>query len=251
MKQLFILLSGLFLYACSKHTADVPSGTPPQPDRTVVISGTQTLVLMLDGDTSSSKDWGFTSLARFSPSGLTKAEEAFVADSVQYELQHLVGGDIKVVTDPAAAAAKSERIIVTTSTAWYGGNASGVAYVNSWYWQNGTPAFVFSSSLTYTVDGVNRKYNLGAIVAAILHEFGHTLGLYHTNSDLDWMYANALKTTGWFGEPTTDVNEKKVYEKSTIAYGILHGSLPSENPYYASSNGGAYGRSAIVKIRME
>ncbi len=67
------------------------------------------------------------------------------------------------------------RIVITTdvdavtNTQWYP-NAGGVAYLNSWTWRNGTPAWVFANRL-----GNNAKY----IAEAVSHEAGHTFNLGH------------------------------------------------------------------------
>ncbi len=59
------------------------------------------------------------------------------------------------------------RVIVTSSN-WYASGVGGLAYVGSF--DQGTPAFVFSSSL----GNVDRH-----IAEAVTHETGHTLGLRH------------------------------------------------------------------------
>lgn len=83
---------------------------------------------------------------------------------------------VNVTTDSsvyqAAASTKRTRVILTTSSSWYGA-AGGVAYINSFSWGDNTPCFVFTALLGY-----NTKY----ISEAASHEAGHTLGLRHQSS---------------------------------------------------------------------
>ncbi len=64
---------------------------------------------------------------------------------------------------------KRIRVIITEAWEWYG-VAGGAAFNNSFQWGNNTPAFVFSTLLSY-----NEKW----IAEAISHEVGHTLSLQH------------------------------------------------------------------------
>lgn len=64
---------------------------------------------------------------------------------------------------------KRIRVIITEAWEWYG-VAGGAAFKNSFQWGNNTPAFVFSTLLSY-----NEKW----IAEAISHEVGHTLSLQH------------------------------------------------------------------------
>jgi hypothetical protein len=58
-----------------------------------------------------------------------------------------------------------------SGTDWYGAQAGGVAYVGSFGWSDGTPAFIFSVALGNGYE----KY----VAEAVSHEVGHTLGLHH------------------------------------------------------------------------
>lgn len=84
--------------------------------------------------------------------------------------------NINVTTDStkywSAPARKRMRIVLTTSSSWYG-SAGGVAFSNSFTWGDNTPCFVFTALLNYNV-----KY----ISEAASHEMGHTLGLNHQSS---------------------------------------------------------------------
>lgn len=77
--------------------------------------------------------------------------------------------------DPGNFAAKQaiQVAIGGSSSDWYGQSAGGVAYINSWLWDN-TPVFVFEEQL----GNGNAKY----VAEAISHEVGHSLGLQHQSS---------------------------------------------------------------------
>ncbi len=83
---------------------------------------------------------------------------------------------VNITTDStkyaAAPADKRMRVVLTTSSSWYGA-AGGVSYMNSFTWGDNTPCFVFTALLNY-----NTKY----IAEAASHEIGHTLGLRHQAS---------------------------------------------------------------------
>lgn len=84
--------------------------------------------------------------------------------------------NINITTDStqywAAPATQRTRVVLTTSSSWYG-SAGGVAYTNSFTWGDNTPCFVFTALL---------KYNVKFISEATSHEAGHTLGLNHQSS---------------------------------------------------------------------
>jgi hypothetical protein len=85
--------------------------------------------------------------------------------------------NVNITTDSAkywAAPLKQRmRVILTTSNAWYGNSAGGVAFVNSYSWGDNTPCFIFTSLLGYEAK---------AVAEAASHEAGHTLGLRHQAS---------------------------------------------------------------------
>lgn len=237
-KNILYLTLFIFFFGCKKE--NVGDTIPIEPDKEVVVTGKNILLLVFDGITLSNKtDWNFPdSLRNFSVSGLTAAEQKTVVDKVQDELEKKVGADI-LVTTKMSDYTNSQRkglIIVTKSSKWYSdmfagiNTTGGVAVVNSFYSQNGTPAFVFSPLLSY-VSGTTTKYIIPAISATVLHEFGHMMGLYHVNSTSDWMCGTNLQTSGKFSEPIIDINGKNVYEKSTIIYGVEYNKLPPGSPY--------------------
>jgi len=73
---------------------------------------------------------------------------------------------------------KRFRVVLTDDWEWYGA-AGGVAYRNSFFWANETPAFVFTSLL---------KYNVQYIGRAVAHEAGHAFGLAHQS-----LWVNGVK----------------------------------------------------------
>lgn len=103
-------------------------------------------------------------------SGLADVEISYVLTLVQ---QHFNPYNVTVTTDrsifDAAALGHKVEIIITETYQWFG-QAGGVAYINSFFWTDGTPGFVFSLLL---------NYNSHWIASAVTHEAGHTLGLRH------------------------------------------------------------------------
>lgn len=133
-------------------------------------SAQATIFLDFDGQYVTGSVWNW--------SGPIKAEAPTVTSENITEIFNRVAEDyrifnINVTTDStvydAAPAFQRTRIIITPTNQWYG-NAGGVAYVGSFVWGDGTPAWVFSNML-----GNNIKY----IAEACSHEAGHTLGLLH------------------------------------------------------------------------
>jgi hypothetical protein len=136
-------------------------------------SAPATIYLDFDGQyvTGTAWNWG----------GPIAAQPAALTTAAITEIFHRVAEDyrifnVNVTTDSNAYKAapfnRRTRVIITPSSAWYG-NAGGVAYVGSFTWGDGTPAWVFSNKL-----GNNTKY----IAEACSHEAGHTLGLQHQST---------------------------------------------------------------------
>ncbi|RZL12666.1 MAG: hypothetical protein EOO89_19195 [Pedobacter sp.] len=98
--------------------------------------------------------------------------------------------NVNVTTDStkywSAPLYKRMRVVLTTSNAWYGNNAGGVAYSRSFTWGDNSPCFVFTALLGYDTKAVSE---------ASSHEAGHTLGLRHQSS----YDANCVKTAEYNG----------------------------------------------------
>lgn len=137
-------------------------------------SATTTIYLDFDGEyvTGTAWNWGGPITAEpaslITPAGIT---EIFNRVAEDYRIFNVnVTTDVDVYL--SVPFEKRLHVIVTPSSAWYG-NAGGVAYVGSYSWADGTPAWVFSNKL-----GHNIKY----IAEACAHEAGHALGLQHQST---------------------------------------------------------------------
>ncbi|MFN7731501.1 MAG: hypothetical protein ACK5OB_06340 [Pirellula sp.] len=78
-----------------------------------------------------------------------------------------------------------------TKVAWYS-NAGGVAYLNSWTWNDASPVWVFANQLA----GGNTKY----VSEAVSHEVGHAMNLKHDGriSPSEGYYqGHGSGATGW------------------------------------------------------
>lgn len=132
--------------------------------------GSSVILCDFDGQVVSGTMWNVSGTITCEPSGLTIDEQEIVLN----ELKNVYAPyDVLVTTDhslySAANPLKRMRIIFTESWEWYG-QAGGVAFINSMFWGDNTPCFVFTSLL---------GYNVRYIWAAGAHEAGHTVGLRH------------------------------------------------------------------------
>lgn len=122
------------------------------------------------GKTVSSTMWNVNGTFTVGDAGLAQAEIDFITTQVR---AHFPEYNVTVTLDKslydAAAFGHKVEVVVTEDYQWYG-QAGGVAYINSFFWTDGSPAFVFSLLLNYS----NHR-----IAEAIAHEAGHTLGLRH------------------------------------------------------------------------
>jgi len=135
-------------------------------------SANAVIFLDFDGNTVDGTSWNW----RGSPivcavSGLNTEQVTHVFNRVAEDYRPF---NINITTDLtkflAAPLDKRMRVIITTTSGWYGNTASGVAFIGSFTSGDDTPCFVFSGLLGYD----SKK-----IAEAISHESGHTLGLYH------------------------------------------------------------------------
>ena len=170
-----------------------PSGgvTPPPPTSNAAV-----ILLDFNGHTVSGTNWNTSGNINCAPANLTAAEISVIFQRVTNDFSPF---DLTVTTDDnvynAASTTKRMRVIITESWEWFGSQAGGTAYVNTFTSGTNTPCFVFSSLL---------HYNLKYIADAISHETGHTLGLRHQalydancvrTSDYNWGQGSG--ETGW------------------------------------------------------
>lgn len=133
-------------------------------------SATAVIFLDFDGHTVSGTSWNYNGPIVCAPSGLNTAQITEVFNRVAEDYRPF---NVNVTTDStkflAAPLNRRMRVILTTTYEWYG-QAGGVAFINSFTWNDNTPCFVFTSLLNYNVKNISE---------AASHEAGHTLGLYH------------------------------------------------------------------------
>jgi hypothetical protein len=136
-------------------------------------SASAVLYLDFDGQTVTGTTWNFNGPVFCASANLTSTQITEVFNRVAEDYRPF---NINVTTDStkylAAPVAKRMRLILTTSSEWYG-NAAGVAFISSFTWGDDTPCFVFTALL---------NYNIKNIAEAVSHEAGHTLGLYHQST---------------------------------------------------------------------
>lgn len=177
MKKL--LISGFTLLAFFVTQAQVPALSSYNAASAVVF-------LDFDGQTVDGTSWNSNGPIFCAPSGLDNIKITSIFNRVSEDYRPF---NINITTDStkflAAPINKRMRVIITTSSSWYG-NAGGVAFLGSFTWGDDTPCFVFSALLAN-----NEKY----IAEAAAHEAGHTLGLYHQSA----YDANCVKTSEYNG----------------------------------------------------
>ena len=137
-------------------------------------SASAVLFLDFDGHTVSGTSWNTSGPIVAAPSGLSSDQITEIYNRISEDYRPF---NINITTDEAkynaAPATRRMRVLFTTTYAWYGSSAGGVAYTGSFTWGDNTPCFIFTSLLGY-----NAKY----LSEAGAHEAGHTFGLRHQAS---------------------------------------------------------------------
>lgn len=173
-----------------KKGKPVKPGTEPPPPPPPVGQSNNIIYINFFGKTVSGTMWNTSGSFTVQDAGLSNIE---IADITNQVMAHYPDYNVTVTLDKAiydaATIGHKIEVVVTEDWSWYG-QAGGVAYINSFFWNDGSPAFVFSTLLNY-----NSHY----IAEAISHEAGHTLGLRHqsdcTNGVVTNQYSNG-KTMG-------------------------------------------------------
>lgn len=192
--------------------------TPPPP-----VTSNNTIYLDFFGGTISGTMWNTSGTFTVDDAGFSQPEIDYVVSQVKLHYDPYI---VTITTDEsifnATPIGRRIRVIITESYQWYG-QAGGVAYLNSFFWTDNTPAFVFSLLLNY--NGHN-------IAEAAAHEAGHTLGLRHQSdcrdgvmiSQYNWGYNGVAPTMGasynvslgsWFPDGPTPIG--CTYRQNDIA----------------------------------
>jgi hypothetical protein len=137
-------------------------------------SAAAVIFLDFDGHTVNGTSWNVSGPIVAGPSGLSNDQVTEIYNRIAEDYRPF---NLNITTDStkywSAPANRRMRVIFTTTYAWYGSGAGGVAYTGSFSWGNNTPCFIFTSLLNY-----NTKY----VAEAGAHEPGHTFGLRHQAS---------------------------------------------------------------------
>lgn len=169
-------LSGLTaesVYHFKVVATDLAGNITTSSDNTfsTIIVPSKVIYVELYGTTISGTLWNTSGSIVAGHSGFTETE----IDALMIKLQaHFSDYNVLVTNDidiyNATSYASKQRVVITESNEWYGSNAGGVAYINSWGWSDQAPAWVFSKLLSY---------NIHYCAEAAAHEIGHILGCRH------------------------------------------------------------------------
>lgn len=156
-------------------------------------SATATIYLDFDGQVVTSAVWNGGNTLNCAAPLLTDAQITEIFNRVAEDYRPF---DLNITTDEvvylAAPLEKRIRVVVTSTSNWYGG-VGGVAYVGSFNWGDDTPCFVFSDKLSNVTK---------AVAECCSHESGHTVGLSHQSKyDASCNLSNIYNDGVGTGEP--------------------------------------------------
>lgn len=135
------------------------------------VEAVNVIYLEFYGTTVANTLWNVSGPIVATHSGLTaeEIEQVITAVAGDYVLWNVVvTNDIDLYINTPSN--RKVRVVLTEAHEWYGNNAAGVAYLNSFGWSDQSPAWVFTALLSH---------NVHYIAEACSHEIGHTLGLRH------------------------------------------------------------------------
>ncbi|WP_172623120.1 T9SS type A sorting domain-containing protein [Flavisolibacter ginsenosidimutans] len=136
-------------------------------------SSSNVVFLDFDGHVVEGTSWNGSGPIVCDPAGFDAAQITTIFNRVAEDYRPFT---LNITTDStkywAAPATHRMRVVLTTSSSWYG-SAGGVSYINSFTWGDNSPCFVFTALL---------NNNLKYIAEAASHEIGHTLGLRHQSA---------------------------------------------------------------------
>lgn len=145
-------------------------------------SAAATIYLDFDGHLVENTAWNWNGPINCAPANVTNEQIKEIFNRVAEDYRPF---NVNITTDStvywSAPILKRMRVILTTSSSWYG-SAGGVSYIGSFTWGDNTPCFVFTALL---------GYNTKNLAEAASHEVGHTLGLRHQSAYDD----NCVKTS--------------------------------------------------------
>lgn len=175
-----------------KKGKPVKPGTEPPPPPPPPGTSTNVIYVNFFGKDVINTMWNVNGPFSVQDAGLAQSEIDYTLAQVRlhYDPYNVVVTQDKAIFDAATIGHRVE-IVVTEDWQWYG-QAGGVAYINSFFWTDGSPAFVFSTLLSY---------NSHNIAEAIAHEAGHTLGLRHQSDCV-----NGVKTNEYSNGKTMGVS---------------------------------------------
>lgn len=148
-----------------------PTPTPTPTPVPVTGSGFSCLFLDFDGANVTSPYWNGGAPFTCASAGMAQTDiDAIVAQVAQYYARWNVVVTQSQATYDSSNVLKRTHCIVTSTSTFYPGGVSGIAYIGSSTWGDGTPCFVFTDRLYFQV---------GYVQSICGHEAGHTFNLFH------------------------------------------------------------------------